>query len=505
MGGSRLDDGSRSAVMTPPGPEATAAERVRALLDRVGYSQVTIAELGIELGLGVRAPDLPVLRRALRGVEPLATLVRLFVLGDPVDGTAAERTLGSGLAALVAAGIAELTADSVLPLVRLTPWRGLLVAHDPDPTGPLWDDHVMGPNPAAETLADVIVGGRVASALDMGTGAGLLALLSARDADAVIATDVNPRALWLTSLNAALNGMPGVEARAGSLFEPVEGERFDRIVSNPPFVISPDHNLVFRHSPMPRDELSAAVVRGAATHLAPGGFGHVLVNWITGADEGWEAVPARWAEDSGCDCVVLLHGVEDPLAYAVRWNGRAQYVEPDAYPATLGRWLDYYERESISAIASGIVILRRSAGAPWFHSLRLDGSTTGAAGRHVEALFAAQDVLAATRDRGDLLRSSFDLVSPNRLDQALIGRDGEFVLEAVSLSLVEGLGLHVAVAPDLVPVALRLDGATSLEEIVTEVAAGTDADQSELRDRAVELLVELLRNGIAAPAPGWRP
>jgi methylase of polypeptide subunit release factors len=491
--------------MVPTRADAGAADRVGALLERVGYSQTAIAELGIELGLGVRAPDLPVLRRALRGVEPLATVVRLFVLGDPVEATAAERTLGSGVAALVAAGTAELTGDSIVPLVRLTPWRGLVVAHDPDPAGPLWDDHVMGPNPAAETLADVLVGGRVGSALDVGTGAGLLALLAARDADAVVATDINRRALWLTSLNAALNGIDRVEVRAGSLFDPVEGERFERIVSNPPFVISPDHDLVFRHSAMPRDELSAAVVRGVAAHLAPGGFGHVLANWIVGPDESWEAAPARLAEDSGCDCVVLLHGVEDPLAYAVRWNGRAQYVEPDAYPGTLGRWLDYYDREGISAIASGIVILRRSERAPWFHPLRLDGSTSGAAGRHVEALFAAQDVLAATPDRADLLHWSFDLVSPNRLDQALIGRDGEFVLEAVSLSLVDGLGLHVAVAPDLVPVVLRLDGATPLDDIVTEVAAGTDADPSALRERAVALVVGLLRTGMAAPAPGWRP
>lgn len=60
----------------------------------------------------------------------------------------------------------------------------------------------------------------------------------ARHAARIVGTDVNPRALELAALTAALNGAD-VDLREGSLYEPVAGELFHLIVSNPPFVMSP--------------------------------------------------------------------------------------------------------------------------------------------------------------------------------------------------------------------------------------------------------------------------
>ena len=57
-------------------------------------------------------------------------------------------------------------------------------------------------------------------------------------------------------------------------------QRFDRTVSNPPFVISPDASLLFRHSELPKDELSRLVVEGATAHLEEGGYAAILCNWV---------------------------------------------------------------------------------------------------------------------------------------------------------------------------------------------------------------------------------
>jgi precorrin-6B methylase 2 len=75
----------------------------------------------------------------------------------------------------------------------------------------------------------------VETALDVGTGAGTLALLLARDARNLIATDINPRAIEFTRFNAAQNSIHNVEACEGDLFEPVAQQRFDLIVSQPPY------------------------------------------------------------------------------------------------------------------------------------------------------------------------------------------------------------------------------------------------------------------------------
>ena len=77
--------------------------------------------------------------------------------------------------------------------------------------------------------------------MDLGTGNGIQALLLSDHAEQVVAVDVNDHALELARFNAILNGRDDrIEFRHGSFLEPVAGERFDLVVSNPPYVLSPE-------------------------------------------------------------------------------------------------------------------------------------------------------------------------------------------------------------------------------------------------------------------------
>lgn len=72
--------------------------------------------------------------------------------------------------------------------------------------------------------------------LDLCTGSGLLALTAAaRGVRDVTAVDVSRRAVLTVRLNALLNGVR-IRALRGSLFDVLGDERFDVIVSNPPYV-----------------------------------------------------------------------------------------------------------------------------------------------------------------------------------------------------------------------------------------------------------------------------
>jgi release factor glutamine methyltransferase len=71
--------------------------------------------------------------------------------------------------------------------------------------------------------------------LDMCTGSGLLAVTAAMRGARATAVDVSRRALLSARLNARMNGTR-VRTRRGWLFEAVPGERFDTIVSNPPYL-----------------------------------------------------------------------------------------------------------------------------------------------------------------------------------------------------------------------------------------------------------------------------
>ena len=179
----------------------------------------------------------------------------------------------------------------------------------------------------------------------------------------MVATDVTPRALAVTAFNAALNGVT-VDVRAGSLWEPVAGETFDLVTSNPPFVISPatTERLVYRDSGLPGDQVVEAIVRGAPAHLAPGGWCHVVANWAIHEGRSWDERVADWLADD-CDALVVQREVLDPASYVELWlkdagrHGTAGYLQ--AYDA----WLAWFERERIEGVGFGWVNLRRGGSA----------------------------------------------------------------------------------------------------------------------------------------------
>ena len=481
----------------------TDIDTIRDALGEADFTLAGIGRAGIDLGLGVRSADIAVLERALEPVEPLATLIRLFVLGSPVSVSAATERLGADvLRAIADENLAETAGEVVGPLIRLTPWRGLVIAHDPDPAGDLWPEHVSGPTPAADALIRLVTpnGG---AALDLGTGSGLLGAALAGGQRTVVATDINPAAIRLARLTAGLNGLANVEVVEGDLFEPVTGRSFDLIVADPPFVISPETDLLFRHSPFARDELSREVVRSAAAHLTDGGFAYLLVNWVQEPGADWLEVLGDWLAETGCDAIGLLHGIDDPLSYAVRWTGREQYLRPARHGETLDRWLAHFRDAGIAAVGTGALILRRRSGANWIHGLPLSGETRGEAGAQIQAMFAARDRLAASPDPARrhalVLESAFRIEAPHRLAQSLVNESGEYVVEPASLVLDEGLGTPTTIDPDLIPVILRLDGSQVVGDIAREVAEATGADVDAVSRRSVAIVRELFERGVAIP------
>src|SRR5262249_10112062 len=235
-------------------------------------------------------------------------VVRLLFLQLPVMKESAVAALGErGVEALAAIGIAEV-GDEVRVRARILPVGELLVASDDYPRDKRDDppDYVAAYT-ATSRLCDCLTprirGGR---ALDVGTGSGVQALLAAPHAAQVIATDVNPRALAFTELNAALNGFTNVEARRGSLFEAVAGERFDLITCNAPYVVSPENRWAYRDSGLAGDEITRRVVRAAADHLADGGFATLLGSWIGASEEAADDRPIAWARAlPECDTWIL--------------------------------------------------------------------------------------------------------------------------------------------------------------------------------------------------------
>ena len=264
-----------------PTLDIPAAKTLGDALRHVSYSEESIEELLGEDAWTTALEDVPVHERRLPQ-SPLATAIRLFFLELPVKRAAAEHALGSaGVGALERTGLAQI-GKHVSPQARIAPVESLLLASDRLSTNPTDDppDYVSTYSPTARLCDLLTPRPQVERALDVGTGNGVQALLVAGHSEHVVATDVNPRALGFTELNAALSGLDNVECRRGSLFEPVEGEQFGLITCNAPFVVSPERRWTYRDGSHDGDELSARIVRESVEHLAPDGYATLMVSWL---------------------------------------------------------------------------------------------------------------------------------------------------------------------------------------------------------------------------------
>ena len=378
--------------MSAPVPSPESVPPLREALERARYSAgALMVDLGgdIDTDRG-RAPHQS---RALSD-DDRAQLARLFLLGQPVDAARAGEALAPATVdGLVDAGWLTRDGDAVRCPLRITPHEGVLLVHDPLEIKATDADVVLGRSSAANTLAALTPREHVGSVLDVGTGCGIQALQAAGHADRVVAVDVNQRALDLTALGAALSGIDNVELREGSWFEPVAGEQFDLIVSNPPFVISPESDYVYRDGSGGRDEVSELVVKQAAAHLAPGGIAQVLVNWVEDPFSSWIAPLRRWLDGLPVDALVLHHLSEQPLGYAAKWN-MDLHGDPDEHGRVLDRWTAHFEAEGILTIATGAIVLRRTdAGAAAVHRA-VDGGRPRRPGRAPHRAAAGRRALA---------------------------------------------------------------------------------------------------------------
>ena len=216
-------------------------------------------------------------------------------------------------------------------------------------------------------------------------------------------------AAMLAGLTMALNGIDRVGLREGSLYEPVDGERFDLIVTNPPYVMSPPDDgaerLVYREGSFAGDGLVERVVRRGPRHLTGGGLLQVLANWADGGGARWQDRLSGWAAGTGCDLWVIQRERLDVYEYIEMWLTDAGLAGSDEWGPRYRRWLDYFERLGITGVGMGWIMLRNSGAArpririeEWPYDIgRPVGPALSSGWRTLDARSLDDDALLATR------------------------------------------------------------------------------------------------------------
>ncbi|MEO3778258.1 class I SAM-dependent methyltransferase [Micromonospora sp. B11E3] len=172
------------------------------------------------------------MRKVVGGTEatPLANLLS----GAPVDADELAGEIGAdGRRALLDSGMAVDEGTSLTSPLRGHHLHGVVVLSDPDVEEEIQHRWYVDPLWEADLLIRLMLRQGGKRALDMGCGSGVISLALADRYETVLGVDVNPRAVALSQLNAALNGLDNVTFREGDMFEPAEGT-FDRIIFNSP-------------------------------------------------------------------------------------------------------------------------------------------------------------------------------------------------------------------------------------------------------------------------------
>jgi SAM-dependent methyltransferase len=448
-----------------------------------------------------RNQSVPALR-ATRGGGDLATLVRLFALQVPVGREQADAALPGLVDPLVAAGMLAASGGEVRALVDVRPYgdedHDWWIVCDPTPgldgrQAPMDPSYVLGISEASSSLAQLTIREPVGRALDIGTGCGVQALHLAQHAREVVATDVNPRALAMARLTAQLNEVD-VDVRDGSLFDPVAGETFDLIATNPPFVISPPGSqvLVYRDSGMPGDSVVRHLVENAGTHLADGGWCQILANWAHRADTAWEDELGQWLARRPLDAWILQRELVDPAAYVEMWLADAGLATAPDYVQRYDAWLDWFAAEHIEAIGFGWLSLRKTAQAPVHRIEEWTGEIAQPVGPGVAAWGERIDRIRADGDASLLertFRQAIDLVEETR------GAAGADDPESIVIRLQHGVRRTRQV--DTVEAGLvgASDGDLTSGQILDALASLLGRDAGELRSTYAPVVRELVEEG----------
>jgi len=451
-------------------------------------------------------------RLALAGRDdPLATLTRLWLLQDAVPRRDLDRALPGLVPVLLDAGILAADDTSARALVDLRPYSSddsgtghdAWVASDLTPgldtrVTPMRPDFVLGVSSASSTLAQLTVRRPVGRALDLGTGCGVQSLHLAHHAREVVATDLNPRALTLARLTADLNGLD-VDLRHGDLYAPVAGERFDLVVTNPPYVLSPPtgERLTYREGTRTSDGLVEAVVRQGVEHLTEGGVLQVLANWAHVRGQDWRDRVSSWVPDD-LDLHVVEREVLDPYAYVELWLADAGLTGAPDYAERYAAWCAYFDDLGLEGVGMGWVVARRHGGQDPHRTLE---SWPYAVEQPVAPALARElDVVARWRGRSadEVLATAWRL-APDVVEETT-GAPGAADPSSIVLRQQRGLRRAVALGTAEAGVLGACDGDLSLRTLVDTVAGLLDVDAEALATELVARVRVLAVDGLLEEA-----
>ncbi len=474
------------------------SRRLRSWFEETGYTETNLRK---HLG----AAELPSrqLRNHARLLDrtsaplPINILLRWFWLAHGQSRSqAADLIPADILSLLLESGLLKAEGEELLPRAMLLHFDGFLVASDhASAIDRKQMEMVLWPNPTSKFLARFAVRRPSRATLDLGTGSGILSLGASRFSESVVATDLNQRAVDCARFNARLNGVEKIEALTGDCFAPVAGRRFDLILSNPPFFITPQGDYLFCENPMELDGLCRRLVKEAHGYLNEGGYMQMLCEWAQIKGQPWEERVAEWLQGTGCDAWVMKGLTQDPEEYAQQ-RIKETSEDPARDAATYDGYMNYYRHRGVEAIHDGLIVMRRRDGRNWVRIEEVPNTPKGGElGDMIMSTFEAHTLMQQI-DSSEKLRALKPRMAPNvRLEQVCVQHEGEWKAESLTLRLISGFPFHMNVQPLVAEFLVTCDGKRTAGEAIAAFAASANAPVEAVETECLGIIRKLLERG----------
>lgn len=471
---------------------------LRAAFERAGYDpRVSAACEAIAPRLldGVRVPA--VLHELSRRGDAASTLASLFAYQGAVSRAAVVAALGEPLVAALVEATVLVGDDPIRARLRVLPYRGLWIAST---SFDVQVDPVMGPGATTEELVRTVGFAGVGSLLDIGCGAGTLALLARKAGVAeVVGVDIDPRAIAFAKLNARLNQVT-CEWRVGDLSAPVQGRRFDAVVSQPAYVARPDDGeaVTFLHGGARGDELAQRLLGELFDLLADGG--RAWIRFDATAEDG--TALASWIRAAigvrPLELAVLAMRGADAVMQSIAYASLEDREFGPRYREQQRRYRDHFARVGVDRVRNTLLFARR--GHAGGRMVALEPSALH--GFETAALSALLDAAAAADATDDVLLSLPVRPHPaaRLVHEQSLGDDGT---DRVAVRFRDGAGVDRELSETSTVLLTSIRDTANLVDALALHADTLGVDVDDVEQEALAFVREGLRTGllVCAPAP----
>jgi SAM-dependent methyltransferase len=440
---------------------------------RSGFSEAALRQRldvpsGKELdlaGLSGRPPVKP------KVGDSLDALIYLFVLGESLPVAEAVPLFPPAVwdalsqTRLVLPDPAD--ASRCLASVALYPIRDLFIASDrwsnPDHSPREMFPDVVYPalTKAAKQFIDFTSFDPCDDFLELCAGTAPAALLAARSAQNVWATDIAERSIDFAKFNAALNGIHNVNFALGDLFQPVEGRTFDRIAAHPPYVPVLKPAEIFYGGGEVGEEITKRIINELPARLKPGGRLYCRTMGTERPGHPFEERIRKWLGENHADFDVALfsRAILEPRQFALE-----ETVNKNGGREEFAQWEKMFAKNDVHELVIGIVIVQRHTDQrPSFTIRRTIGSATPAAALEWAMRWEAEMQREGAAQR--LLQAKPMAIPGIQVIVRHILRDGEISPENFTLSIELPFATDCKAQPWMALLLPHCDGKTTVADL----------------------------------------